>query len=471
MSNIKNVIVSSYIGDGAATYFNAAGLTTTNPGYSIVTLNGVKQLFGSDYTLDNNFRVIFNNAPHLNGAIIIYSFETSEGNLSITDKDNVTTVTKTVFITDGSSLSYAIRGPVLTNLDHYIIIAGGYIKQINKDYTISNNILTFNSLPPRGIVVQILSISATLYELSSVTSKDQISLATRTVITADGIKNTYTIEGSTSNKSVYTFVFVNGLIYEGGIDYIVSQNRIKFNRVPTANSLIEVIAFGAPPPPIIPPSMKRVRYLDKSKNLNERTLFRNWWREQIAHYSLTVNYYVNLTNRTNVDAIYGEAPLAGYSEPEELNVALKVENESSGFSKWLLTTDTDSTVIIHHDDFQEIFGEGSEPKMGDLMEFTELGLDRLNYPVRGPKLMEITEKLDESASEINNIAGHYVWVLKLKRFDYSRESSIIPELGTKEGTDTGETVDGIPNQIDELSKKIFNYDQNPCSNDRVYGDY
>jgi hypothetical protein len=136
--------------------------------------------------------------------------------------------------------------------------------------------------------------------------------------------------------------------------------------------------------------------------------------------------------------------------------------------------DSDGTAYIHHEDFQEIFGQRTEPKIGDLIELSEIGSDRLNYPDRGPRLMEIVDKQDEIPGETNNLAGHYVWYIKLKRFDYSREQSILPELGTKEAEDTGETIstpEGDINKIQELSKQIFDYDKNSCSNDDIYGDY
>ena len=74
-------------------------------------------------------------------------------------------------------------------------------------------------------------------------------------------------------------------------------------------------------------------------------------------------------------------------------------------------------------------------------------------------------------NEINNLAGHYVWILKLKRFDYSKEFSMLPELGTKDVAYDGETIANQINPYEELSKKVFDYDKNTCSNDKVYGDY
>ena len=469
MANIKNVICTNTLGDGVSTIFNAAGIISTDSAYCVVTVAGVTKVAGSDYTISPNLKINFTTPPAAGDTIIIYVFETSSYNLSVTGKDNVTTMTRTAIVTDGIQSSYTARGPVALSADNYIVTLGGKILQNITEYSVASNVISLTTLPPRGLILQILAITSNLYDTvrGGVSPKDILTLSTRTTAIADGIRDTYIMTGSTSNKSVYTLVFVDGLMYEGGIDYIVSLNRVKFIRKPAAGSFLTFIAFGAAPSPMVPPPMERVRYLNKDANLNERTLYRNWWREQISHYGTTVNYYVNLTNRGNVDYIYGEAPLAGYSEPEELNVAVKIDGETSSFSRWGLISDTDSTAYIHHDDFQEIFGERSEPKMGDLIELTEVGIDRLNFPDRGPRLMEITEKLDEVPGEINNLAGHYVWFLKLKRFDYSKESSILPELGTIDAADTGEDS----TQINELSKQIFNYDQNPCSNDNVYGDY
>jgi len=68
------------------------------------------------------------------------------------------------------------------------------------------------------------------------------------------------------------------------------------------------------------------------------------------------------------------------------------------------------------------FGPIVEPKAGDVFELSEYGNDRPND--RQAKFFEITEKLDQDISQINNLQGHYVFLLKAKRLDYSFEPNI-----------------------------------------------
>ena len=43
---------------------------------------------------------------------------------------------------------------------------------------------------------------------------------------------------------------------------------------------------------------------------------------------------------------------------------------------------------------------------------------------RSPKYFEITEKLDQDIAQVNQLGGHYVFLLKAKRLDYSFEPNI-----------------------------------------------
>lgn len=474
MNNIKNVVVSNYTANLAISRYYAAGLNNTNPDHCIVSVNGHIYENIKDYTITPTSYIQFNK-PIMNGTpIVIYAFEEATKTLSLTNKDNVSVISHISYTSDGINVAYRLIGPPITAPDNCIAVVDGYVYQFNTDYTLLNNVVTFNIPIPSGLVVSLYSFTGitSTKPIGGVSPKDNVSTITETDIIADGITNTYTITGASNNRSPYCLVFINDRMAEGGVQYIISHNRVKFNNVLPAGSKLRFYAFGAPKTGVPPPvPYERVRYLNKDANLNERTLFKNYWREQISHYGVTVNYYTNLTNNQNVDKIYGEAPLAGYSEPVELNVAVKADSESSMFSRFGLVQDSDFTCYIHHDDFQELFGVQSEPKAGDLIEFTEIGIDRLNFPKRGPKIMEIVQKDDEAINEINNLAGHYVWILKLKRFDYSKEFSMLPELGTKDVAYDGETIANQINPYEELSKKVFDYDKNTCSNDKVYGDY
>lgn len=476
--NIRNVFVSNHTANGLVDEYQAYGLNTTDPAYVIVTVNKAVQPDAYTFTILSNFKIKFNTPPVAGSDINIYSFTDVAANSILGPGDNVTTITKTTHITDGIKNTFLCNGASITS-NNTIVTAGagfarsGYVYQYNKDYIISGSNIIFNTTPVPNLTVSVLVFESNQKRyIGGVEQKDNVAVVAQHELSADGIKDTYTISGGTSNKSLYCLVALNGRMLEGGVDYIISHNRVKFIKKPLAGAKLKFIIFGSAPASVPPkPLTDRVRYLNKDNNLNERTLYKNYWREQIHHYGMTVNYYSNLTNLSNADIIYGEAPLAGYSEPYELNIILKIDNETSLFSKFGYVSDTDATGYIHHEDYQEVFGVGTEPKAGDLIEFTEVGIDRLNYPKRGPRIMEIVEKNDEIPGEINNLAGHYIWQIKLKRFDYSREKTIIPELGSPEPETTGETIPGVPNPIEELSKQVFDYEKSLCSNDSVYGDY
>ena len=473
MNNIKNVVVSNYIATLSIISYYAAGLNNTSPDHCIVSVNGHIYEHTKDYIITPASYIVFNKNIASGTPIVIYAFEEATKTLSLTDKDNVSVISHISYTHEVGTLTYSAIGPVVASPNNWLVTIDGYVYQYLTDYTIKDNIVRFINPLRSGSVVSIYTFSTTTSPatVGGVTPKDNVANVTKTSVIANGITNTYNITGATSNKSCYCLVLIQDKIAESGVQYIVSHNRVKFNRIPAAGTKLTFYAFGSFKDKNPPESVTRVRYLNKDANLNERTLYKNYWREQISQYGVTVNYYTNLTDIQNVDKIYGEAPLAGYSEPVELNIAVKANSENSMFSRFGLTQDSDFTCYIHHDDFQEIFGLKSEPKAGDLIEFTEIGIDRLNFPKRGPKIMEIVQKDDESINEINSLAGHYVWVLNLKRFDYSKEFSMLPELGTKDVIYNGETIAKQINPYEELSKKVFDYEKNACSNDKVYGDY
>lgn len=476
---MKNVFSSNFVADGTTTIFPAYGLNTVDPAYCLVTLGKYTLTHGTDYSILPNFNINFVTAPPASVGIAIYVFEAATNTLPHKKEDNITHITRTNYVSDGTTNIFYANGNLTAN-NNCLVIAGagasrsGFVYQFNKDYTIAGNNIIFNSIPPARISVQILVFDTNIPSITGgVSEYNHTDLITRADVVADGTSRVYSVPGRTESNSLYCMVAYNGRMLEGGVDYIISHSRVKFIKaIPPANTKLTFIVFNPAAPALIPPSpIDRVKYLNKATNLNERTLYKNYWREQIRHYGMTVNYYLNKTTKDNADIIYGESSIAGYTEPEKLNIAIKIDNESSMFTKFGLSSDTDATCYIHHEDFQEVFGAGSEPKIGDLIEFIEIGEDRLNYPKRGPRIMEITMKNDEIPSEINNLAGHYVWQVNLKRFDYSRENSILPELGTIPATDTGETVPGVDNPVEVLSKEIFDYTVHPCSNDNVYGDY
>lgn len=183
------------------------------------------------------------------------------------------------------------------------------------------------------------------------------------------------------------------------------------------------------------------RFTDKSIQASERILFSNWWREQINQFGVKVNYYVNTYNTLSADNFYGEQPTQTFADPRKITLAVTLNENAITLSKFGFESDDEVTAYIHissfYDEFYTLssvfepegiydryfhFNPIVEPKAGDVFELTEYGNDRPNN--RQSKFFEITEKLDQDISQINNLQGHYVFLLKAKRLDYSFEPNI-----------------------------------------------
>lgn len=209
--------------------------------------------------------------------------------------------------------------------------------------------------------------------------------------------------------------------------------------------------------------MEKLRYLNKHFNQQERSNFNGWWKEQIEIFGQEVSYYSNTTTLSASNFLYGEEPDAGFNGPKELVVLLNLNNDSLLLSKFGILADSDLAGVIHPEHYTLLYGLSSEPKSGDLMRLSEFGIDRLNYPKRGPNVYQITEVIDEFQG--NPIAGHYVWFFKAKRYDYSFESNS-PSSGQ------GNIPLDDNDAANEAGLNNFDYqNENPCDNTSVYGNY
>jgi len=123
----------------------------------------------------------------------------------------------------------------------------------------------------------------------------------------------------------------------------------------------------------------------------------------------------------------------------------------------------------------------AEPNAGDVFQLIEYGDDRPEG--RNGKIFEITERLDESIKEINQLQGHYVFKLRARRNDHTflpavtlpgeTAPELSPEAKSTQVTDasgagrvTNPDAD-YGNDLDTEQAKFFDYG----SNDDVYGDY
>lgn len=261
------------------------------------------------------------------------------------------------------------------------------------------------------------------------------------------------------------------------------------------------------------------RFTNKNKTSNERNLFAGWWSELTALYGTYVDYYVHGYALSAHDAIYGEHPTACFWPPSGMIVLAEMSNDSVLLSRFGLQTDADLTVVIPIQDFRNVFGQTAEPKSGDLIKLSELGWDRPGaaepYPpgslsgtdacstsgystedgllsgttpedswIRGPNIYEITERRDDNVpAHINMLQGHYVWLIKCKRFDYSYECNAPREAGSNQvsdetlygklsgGTPVAEPPKRYPQNAEQLVKDgIWDYDAHGHK-DSTYGSY
>lgn len=256
------------------------------------------------------------------------------------------------------------------------------------------------------------------------------------------------------------------------------------------------------------------RYLNKNNTGTERNLFTAYWEELVNRFGTRVEYYTYNYSLSTHDAVYGEEPTANFSGPININVMVDFPNEALLLSKFGLSTNADFTAVVTVRDFEEMFGAGSEPKAGDVIRLIEAGwestenipnsaevLDHLcqnstpahagtfTYTVsdldwiRCPQLFEITEReWQDFATNKNTLLGHYVWIIRGKRFEYSYQPGITPECKqgivgeeTRTGLLSGYTQPQSPDKqysqnITDESNRNWDY-SNKGENTKVYGDY
>jgi len=236
------------------------------------------------------------------------------------------------------------------------------------------------------------------------------------------------------------------------------------------------------------------RFTDKANNACERIVIDNWWEEIIALFGQRVTWWQNPYQTLSADGvprgeinlegggpgnIYGEEPTKIFKDPKNIIIAAELNENAVVLQKYGFDSDDELTAYVHISAFYNEFGWLQEPKAGDVFELTEYGDDR-PYPRTGKKF-EITERLDEDVARINPLAGHYVWMIKAKRYDYSFEPGLSAEGGSQQVYDdkfSGRLADGenprsspksYDGDLEQLSKAIFDY--SGFDYDDVYGGY
>lgn len=222
------------------------------------------------------------------------------------------------------------------------------------------------------------------------------------------------------------------------------------------------------------------RFTDKDTTGCERQLYANYFAEQIHLYGQKVLYYVHSYNTLSADNLYGEDPTQHFQDPTPIIIGINLNENALMLSKYGLTSDDELTAYIPISSFQAVFGLSAEPKSGDVFNMVEYGSDRPGG--RGGNNYEITQRLDQDIAQINPLAGHYVWMIKAKRFEYSFEPNIPDENVNNQVFDDKiiSTTDGLPVSganktyefnVDAIQRaKVFDYTQTN-NTDNVYGGY
>jgi len=214
-------------------------------------------------------------------------------------------------------------------------------------------------------------------------------------------------------------------------------------------------------------------FVDKTNNSGDIQLQNNYWLEQINLYGQRVGYIVNNTTTLSADMLYGEQPTQEYSPPVTIKMLIDLNENALMLSKYGLQSDDEVTAYVHISSFYETFGAGAEPKSGDLFQLVEYGRDRPGG--RNGKMFEITERLDEDVARINPLGGHYVWLCKAKRFEYSFEPGVSSETVNQQVFDDAKNpaISGADKPYSynaaDASKKIFDYTKTDYGG--VYGGY
>jgi len=221
------------------------------------------------------------------------------------------------------------------------------------------------------------------------------------------------------------------------------------------------------------------RPLNKDITDCERLNYYNYFNEQISQFGQNVKYYSYNYQTSAHDSIYGEQPTAEYLPAVEIIMYIDLSEQSVFLSQFGIQGDDDLTAFIAISSFytsvSSAWDNRPEPKSGDVIELIEYGEDRPDG--RGAKKYEITQRLDQEISQINPLLGHYVWLLKAKRLDYTFQSGLSAEPGSDQVHD-GTVIGGLSSletksytsDADTESNNVFDYDAFG-NDDDVYGDY
>lgn len=219
------------------------------------------------------------------------------------------------------------------------------------------------------------------------------------------------------------------------------------------------------------------RFLDKNQLQCEQDVIKNYWDEILNLYGQEVTYYRSNYSLLSADNFYGEDPTRRYDQPATIILGIDLNENVIMLTKFGIQSEDEVTAYISYSAFNNTYGLSAEPKSGDVFGLTEYGQGRPGG--RSGKQYEITERFDEDAARSSQLMGHYIWIVKAKRFEWSYEPGLSAEGANNQVYDSqtaglsGNDMDlkPYPENFDTTSKQVFDYTQFPESNPDVYGGY
>ena len=237
------------------------------------------------------------------------------------------------------------------------------------------------------------------------------------------------------------------------------------------------------------------RFTDVDTLSTEQFLFDSYWKELINLYGVGINYQVHRYDKTIADNLYGEHSNQEYADPIQMVALVELQENALSLSKYGFVTDDQITLYFHIQTYidtfeplgiyQEVNQKHIAPKAGDIFEMYEFGKTR-PLGMSGKKFI-VTERTDQDVGiNINQLAGHYVWVVKAKRYDPSYEPNVGEESESYQIFDdeyTGRIEENVEvrrnpseqkqydyNIQQETNEHVFNYEQHMVDTS-VYGGY
>jgi len=226
-------------------------------------------------------------------------------------------------------------------------------------------------------------------------------------------------------------------------------------------------------------TMETLRFLDKSKNQNERELMSSFYREQINIFGLKCIYYrAGFDTESDEYIIRGADVTTNFAASAEVIVYVDAPTINMSVVQFGWYSQDDVTFYIHQDVFTETFATSGEvnpiPKAGDKLQFKEF--DNTIY--------EVTFR-DDTPTPNANLIDYYTYVFNGKRQvydgtdgvpddrDLNVEDSVtdrfnLPTTTTPQLTG-GDCFPGDNAAIGRESDRIYDYE--PDDEDETYGGY